>query len=138
MMDLWVSQAMGDRILLTGEVLRQKWLQFADLAGVLTDEHLCLSNGWLARYKAGNGLKEFKHHGEALSVSEQTVKKERECMQTIIKEGSYNLGDIFNMDKTGLFYGYVATHTFPMNWTHYQGHKGYLLTKNLLTRNDLV
>ena len=71
MMDLWVSQVMGDGILLTGEVLRQKWLQFANLAGVLTDEHLHLSNGWLAQYKARNGLKEFKRHGEALSVSKQ-------------------------------------------------------------------
>ena len=68
MMDLWVSQAMGDGILLTGEVLRQKWTQFADLAGVPTDECLRLSNGWLAWYKARNGLKEFKHHGEASSV----------------------------------------------------------------------
>jgi len=138
MMDLWVSQAMGDGILLTGEVLHQKWLQFADLAGVPTDERLCLSNGWLARYKARNGLKEFKRHGEASSVSEQTVKKERERMQTIIKEGSYKLGDIFNMDETGLFYGYVATDSFPTKWTHYQGHKGYLLTEDSLTRNDPV
>jgi len=138
MIDLWVSQAMGDGILLTGEVLCQKWLWFADLAGVLTDERLCLSNGWLACYKARNGLKEFKHHGEASSVSEQTVEKERECMQMIIKEGSYKLRDIFNMDETGLFYGYVATDSFPMKWTHYQGHKGYLLTEDSPTRNDPV
>jgi len=59
-------------------------------------------------------------------------------MQTIIKEGSYKLGDIFNMDETGLFYGYVAADSFPTKWTHYQGHKGYLLTKDSLTRNDPV
>jgi hypothetical protein len=29
MMDLWVSKAMSDGILLTGEVLRQKWSTFA-------------------------------------------------------------------------------------------------------------
>ena len=112
MMDLWVSQVMGDRILLTGEVLRQKWLQFANLAGMPTDEHLCLSNGWLAWYKARNGLKEFKQHGEASSVSEQTVEKEREHIQMIIKDGSYKLQDIFNMDETGLFYGYILTDSF--------------------------
>lgn len=33
MMDLWVLKAMGDGINITGEVLRQKWRQFADLAG---------------------------------------------------------------------------------------------------------
>ena len=105
MMDLWVSQAMGDGILLTGEVLCQKWTQFADFTGVPTDEHLCLSNGWLAQYKAWNGLKEFKCHGEASSVGKQTVETERECIQKIIKEGGYELWDVFNMDETGLFYG---------------------------------
>ena len=107
MMDLWVARALQDGILLTGDVLRQQWLQFADLAGMPTDDRLQLSNGWLARYKARNGLKEFKRHGEASSVSEQMVEKERERIQTIIKEGGYEPQDILNMDETGLFYGYV-------------------------------
>jgi len=34
MMDLWVSKAMSHGILLTGEVLRQKWNNFADLVGI--------------------------------------------------------------------------------------------------------
>ncbi|OAX38416.1 hypothetical protein K503DRAFT_856696 [Rhizopogon vinicolor AM-OR11-026] len=40
MMDLWVSKAMSDDLLLTGEVLRQKWTRFADLAGIPMDERL--------------------------------------------------------------------------------------------------
>src|SRR5882724_2533758 len=48
MLDLWVSKAMADNLLLTGEVLCQKWKKFADLAGVLEDEHLNLSDGWLS------------------------------------------------------------------------------------------
>lgn len=51
MLDLWVSKAMADKILLTGEVLRQKWKEFADLAAIPEDEQLCLSEGWLTRYK---------------------------------------------------------------------------------------
>ena len=34
MLDLWVSKAMADKILLMGEVLCQKWKVFADLACV--------------------------------------------------------------------------------------------------------
>ena len=45
MMDLWVLKAMGDGVLLTGEVLRQKWTKFADLVGIPQDERLNLSNG---------------------------------------------------------------------------------------------
>lgn len=34
MLDLWLSKAMVDNLLVTGEVLRQKWTTFANLAGV--------------------------------------------------------------------------------------------------------
>ncbi len=52
MMDLWVVKAMENGIDLTGEVLRQKWMTFANFAGIPKDECLHLSNGWLARFKA--------------------------------------------------------------------------------------
>jgi len=47
MMYLWVSKAMGDGILVTGEVLHQKWNAFADLVGIPQEDRLKLSNGWL-------------------------------------------------------------------------------------------
>jgi hypothetical protein len=108
MMDLWVSKAMGDGILLTGEVLRQKWTKFADLVGILPqDERLNLSNGWLMQYKERNGLKELKHYGEAASASTETIENERKRIQELIKKYRYELRDIFNMDETGLFYAYI-------------------------------
>ena len=58
MMDLWVLKAMNDKILLTGEVLRQKWNTFATLVGIPEDDRLKLSEGWLTRFKERNGLKE--------------------------------------------------------------------------------
>ncbi|KIK81839.1 hypothetical protein PAXRUDRAFT_155153 [Paxillus rubicundulus Ve08.2h10] len=51
MLDLWVSKAMADNLLLTGEVLCQKWKIFADLVGVPDDECLKFSEGWLSRFK---------------------------------------------------------------------------------------
>lgn len=84
MMYLWVSKAMGDGILLTGEVLRQKWNAFADLSGIPQDERLKLSNGWLGRFKERNGLKEMKRHGEAASSSGETVEKERKRVQDLL------------------------------------------------------
>jgi len=104
MLDLWVSQAMADDVLLTGEVLRQKWKKFADLVGVPDDERLKLSEGWLSRFKARNGLKEVKRHGEAASATSETVEKEQLRLQELIKKLGYKLRDIFNADETGLFY----------------------------------
>jgi hypothetical protein len=107
MMELWVSKAMENNLLLTGEVLRQKWTKFADLAGVPDDERLSLSEGWLARFKVRNGLKQFKRHGDAGSADPETVKTEQKHIQELIDKYGYELRDIFNMDETGLFYGYV-------------------------------
>ena len=107
MMDLWVSKAMNDDILLTGEVLRQKWVAFANLVGIPEDERLKLSDGWLTRFKERNGLKEMKRHGEAASSSAETVEREQKRIQELIKKCGYKLQDIFNMDETGLFYGYA-------------------------------
>ena len=76
MMDLWVLKAMGEGLILTGEVLCQKWKCFADLAGIPEVERLNLSNGWLDKYKGRKGLKEFKRHGEAGSVVTHGVAKE--------------------------------------------------------------
>ncbi|KAF8229004.1 hypothetical protein L208DRAFT_1214064, partial [Tricholoma matsutake] len=104
MMELWVSKAMAESVLLTGEVLRQKWTKFADLAGVPQDEHLNLSDGWLSCFKARTGLKQFKRHGNAASADLEAVKREQKRVQELIDKYGYELRDIFNMDETGLFY----------------------------------
>ena len=84
MMELWVSKAMADGILLTGEILKQKWIAFADLEGVPKDERLKLSNGWLACFKERNGLKEMTRHGEAGTAKPETVEYEQRWVQDLI------------------------------------------------------
>ena len=120
MLDLWVTKAMADDLLITGEVLRQKWTKFADLAGVPEDERLNLSEGWLARFKSRNGLKQFKRHGEGGSVDPERVERERRRVQGLIEEYGYDLRDIFNMDETGLFYGYVSFSFDSIAVTHFK------------------
>ena len=104
MLDLWVSKAMADNMLLTGEVLQQKWKSFANLAGVPDDECLNLSKGWLSHFKEQNRLKGVKWHGEATSAAKETVEKERSQIQELIENLGYEQYDVFNRDETVLFY----------------------------------
>ena len=90
-MDFWISKAMADGINLTGEVLQQKWIMFANLAGVPEDDHLALSEGWLTRFKIWHGLKDLKHHGEAASANPEVVKMEQCHIQGLIKKNGYQL-----------------------------------------------
>ena len=114
MMDLWVLKALGDGVLLTGEVLQQKWSKFADMVCIPDDERLHLRNGWLASFKNRHNLKEMKRHGEAGSADEEIVEKEQEQIRDLIKTKGYAWNDIFNMDETGLFYAYMLW-PFPVS-----------------------
>jgi hypothetical protein len=107
MLELWVSTAMQAQVLLTGEILCQKWKHFADLVGIPEDARLHLSDGWLTRFKERNGLKQLKRHGEAASANSERVVLERQRLQGLIQENGYRLKDIFNMDETGLFYACI-------------------------------
>jgi hypothetical protein len=100
MLELWVSKAMANGVLITGETLRQKWRSFADLAGVPDDKRLTLSEGWLSCFKNRTNLKQWKRHGKAGAAEPAVVEQERQRVQEIIKKRyGYQLKDIFNMDK---------------------------------------
>ena len=135
MMDFWVLKALGDGVLLTGEVLRQKWSTFADMVCIPDDERLHLSNGWLASFKARHNLKQMKRHGEAGSADEVVVESEQERIRDLIKKKGYTWNDIFNMDETGLFYVYVLW-TFPsLSSDKINFQTGCLPIKDLQIRN---
>lgn len=104
MMEIWVKTALQKKVTLTGELLRQKWIVFADAANIPVEDRLTLSNGWLARFKNRLGLKEYKNHGEAGSADLEDVEREQKRIQQFVAEHGYSHRDIFNMDETGLFY----------------------------------
>lgn len=99
----WVQQADMAGVTLTGDVIRQKWRQFADLFKVPESEWLMLSEGWLTSFKTRNGLKNRRKHGEAASASKDAAIAERKRIREITD--LYHPRDIYNMDETGLFYG---------------------------------
>lgn len=63
---------------------------------------LVLSNGWLDRFKAQHFLKEYQFHEEAGSVSALSISAACARIQNITLR--YSQWDIYNMDKTGLYY----------------------------------
>ncbi|KAF8218731.1 hypothetical protein L208DRAFT_1069958, partial [Tricholoma matsutake] len=92
---------MGNNILITGEVLHQKWKRFADLAGVVEDKCLNLSEGWLAHFKTRNGLKQFKCHSQAGSADPEKVERERWHKMSGVKGNKTRLTYTFTANATG-------------------------------------
>ena len=118
MMDLWVAKAMEDHILLTGKVLHQKWTWFMDLAGIPPEDCLALSDGWLACLKAQYCIKQYKWYGQAGSIDQESVERERAHMREVITTSGYDLHDIFNMDETALLYAYILSPFHKSYHTH--------------------
>jgi len=100
-----MTQAIHYGLPLSGEILKEKWRDFARLDGIPSDDWLKLSSGWLESFKNRHQLWAFRKHGEAASVDLTVVASEIERIQDITK--NYDLKDIFNMDETGLFYSYA-------------------------------
>ncbi|KZT51780.1 DDE-domain-containing protein, partial [Calocera cornea HHB12733] len=88
-------------IAVTGDILRAKWRWFATEEGIEPADWLKLSDGWLSAFKKRHGLKGQRLHGEAASVNQAELEKERTALKQITDH--YALRDSFNMDETGLF-----------------------------------
>ena len=69
----------------------------------LTQITCSCSNGWLSRFKTRHGISQKRICGESCSVSEETSDKWLSITLPTLQEG-YEARDIFNVDKTGLFF----------------------------------
>ena len=75
MLDLWISQAMRCGNIVTGKILHQKWVAFAELVGISEEDHLKLSDSWLGKFKICNKLQDLKQHGDAVSLDAKTIEQ---------------------------------------------------------------
>lgn len=102
----WVSQAILAGVITDGDVIREKWKEFARLHQVASSECLKLSNGWLGRFKKRHGLRASVRHGEGAAADPQTIAAEVARVLEINQE--FALKNIVNMDETGLLYACVS------------------------------
>jgi hypothetical protein len=107
-LDLWVGTLEQRRLTLTGDLLRQKALVFAELFGV-SGEDFKASKGWLSRFKTRMGLRNHRIHGEAESAPLHLLPQFREELRNVLAQ--YEPQDIFNADECGLFYRMDSSNT---------------------------
>ncbi|KAI1006655.1 hypothetical protein K3495_g1559 [Podosphaera aphanis] len=101
-LELWISLYTSSNVLLTGDLLRQKWKHYATNFQEDGAEELKPSGGWLNSIKARTGLKQVRRHGEGESMNINDVYLEIARLRELLC--NYGPKDIFNMDETGLFY----------------------------------
>jgi hypothetical protein len=96
---IWVEQALNAGLDLSGDILKEKAVAFAEL---LNKNGFKASDGWLSGFKERHNIKEYVKHGEAGSAPILELPTYREQIKSITSQ--YQLSDIFNADETGLFW----------------------------------
>ncbi|SGZ30466.1 BQ5605_C048g12370 [Microbotryum silenes-dioicae] len=89
---IWFNQALEQSTTITTDVLRLKGQQTCRQTRV-SEFPLCESR---------HNLRSYKFHGEGEKVDAKTLEEERKRVVDLTNK--YDPSDIFNMDKTGLFY----------------------------------
>ncbi|KAH8019746.1 hypothetical protein HPB51_021569 [Rhipicephalus microplus] len=96
---VWLRTMIAKKIPVSGDILKQKAEVFALQMGV---KDFKFRDGWLRNFKSRNGLK-FKMCGESGAVDNSVVAEYRDGrLQSLLQQFQPN--DIFNCDKTELFY----------------------------------
>ena len=75
----------------------------------ITENTLGFSNGWLGGFKIRNHLSKQKIHEEANDAPLSILPEKRAELQELIS--NFDLNDVFNCDKTGLFYRMTPNQT---------------------------
>ena len=96
---MWFSTMQAKKAVVTDAVLIEKGKQFAER---LHCEDFMPSGGWMSRFKSRHGISMRNLHGEAASVDVSVVATARTSLKETLAQ--YQPEDIYNIDKTGLFY----------------------------------
>ena len=101
---LWYKHMEEKGEYITGPMLAAKQEKFEKDMGVPEAKRL-RSDGWIPRFCAAYGLKEWRKHGEAGSVDQVAVAWEHEHISKLLM--NYAKRDRWNVDESGLFGLYV-------------------------------
>jgi Tc5 transposase DNA-binding domain/DDE superfamily endonuclease len=110
-MTLWVSSVSNRGLTLTGDLLKQKALDFAVALGE-GYENFKASDGWLAKFKKRLGLRQYRIHGESQSAPLEFIPQMRRDLNELLT--AYTPDNIFNADETGLYYRMDSNSTLAM------------------------
>ena len=106
-MALWFDNAIECGISVNGPIIQDKALAFARL--IVPDAHFTASVGWLANFKKRHNIFEVTKSGEAASTPPECLLEYRMNLQ--MKTANYNRTDIYNCDKTALYWDLMPSKT---------------------------
>lgn len=115
----WFVETRAKKIALSGDIVRQKALNYACLLGI---DDFKASVGWLNRFKSRHSIIGKVLCGEAASAdSDGAAAWMSASLAGILND--YSPSDIYNADETGLFYEMLPTRTLDFKGLRCHGGK---------------
>jgi hypothetical protein len=102
----WYQQARASNIPIDGIILREK---AKIIAAQVNIDYFSASNGWVSRFKHRHGLVFRKLAGESAEVSVKSTDAWLESLPSLLE--GYEPRDVYNADKTGLFFNKLPDRT---------------------------
>ena len=97
---MWLKQARGHNLPVGGDLIKEKALKLAELIHV---PNFMASNGWLDNLKKRHSITFKTVQDEAGAVDSQSLFEwQQQVLQPFL--GQFSADDVFNLDKTGLFW----------------------------------
>ena len=107
---------------LEGIILQEKAFQFAGMLGFTEEFQKKIDTSWINRFKERHSIVAKRIHAESASVPLELVCQWKEIiLPTIMQE--YELGNIFNVDETGLFWKLFPDRTLQFKGIDCKGGK---------------
>ncbi|CAG8649103.1 1351_t:CDS:2 [Acaulospora morrowiae] len=121
-LDLWIENAISDKVTLTDSILKEKTKKFA----ILFDNYeFGATNRWLEEFKKKNSLKSYKKKGEAGSINliklpeqhiylksileeiEEVKRKIADLIQRLPIDEPMNIEEYMDIDKNSEIYSFI-------------------------------
>ncbi|XP_068204619.1 tigger transposable element-derived protein 1-like [Palaemon carinicauda] len=136
LLTIWLEDQQQRRIPLSLMLIQEKAKSiFEDVKAKAgesaAEETFSASHGWFSRFKKRANLHHVSVSGEAASADKEAAERFPQVLKEIIEEAGYSAKQIFNVDKTGLFWKKMPEKTYIS-----RGEKtmsGYKAAKDRLT-----
>ncbi|CAG8642351.1 10635_t:CDS:1, partial [Diversispora eburnea] len=91
----------AEGMIISDSIVKEKGHQFAQVF-TIPDESITFSNRWATKFKQHNRLKKIIMYGEEASAPLENLSEEWKKLQEFLS--NYNSEEIYNANKTSLFY----------------------------------
>nr|XP_039266303.1 tigger transposable element-derived protein 4-like [Styela clava] len=116
---MWLKQAKGQNLPVSGDLIKEKALKLADLMLI---PNFMASNGWLDNFKKRHGITFKTVQGEAGAVDSQSLLEwQQQVLQHLL--GQFSADDVFYLDETGLFWRLLPNKTMSFMGERYTRRK---------------